>query len=532
MAIWETELYNNKVKFFGGVIDHPKSKDLSLSGVGKLHDIECVDWHYFLDKRLIAKAYKEVTIHDILLDWWNLYLKDEGINLGVVINPGPLLTEAVFNYVYLSDAMDALAERAAADWYIDADKNLHFFVRSENFAPHNFKEKDAIRDLEVGSAGEDYRNRQYIRAGKDTTDPQEIKFKGDGKNKSFVVPYELAFEPKVFVNGVEQRVGIRGLEENQDWYWNKGDKVVSQAESDDIPPLTSNDELKIIYQGFFDIVVLTQDQGAVAERMNVEGGTGFHDAVADEAYLTTRAAAFESANAKLKRFASIGRRITFRTYKTGLRAGQMTYMELPTYGLPKTEFLIESVKFSEIGTEDGRLWYDVSLVDGKATGGWANFFKKMANRDQKFVIRENIDEEEILITLASFSKTWQETDNPNIYRELFPGATLFPGNDAQHYPSFEPQDRVKYVTLYNGTTEIFRKPVLKQTELAPGVMVSVVLLLAYEANDMPITHVGWIGGSYATMAPNSGLIVDKQPFVKIKNDLESVQIEKTDIKGW
>lgn len=531
MAIWETELYNNKIKLFGGVIDQPKAKDLSLAGIGKLHDIQCADWHYFLDKRLIAKAYKEATTYDILLDWWNLFLKDEGISLGSILNPGPLLTEAVFNYVYLSDAMDALAEKAGADWHIDVDKRLHFFIRSENFAPVDIEEFSDIKDIEITPAAEDYRNRQYIRAGKDTTDPQTISYKGDGKNKTFLVPYELAFEPIVKVNGKEQTVGIRGLEDNTQWYWNKGDKVVSQKENDDsVKPLTAADTLEITYQGFFDIVVLTQDQGAINAMMLTEGGTGYHDAVTDEAYLTTRQSAFESANAKLKRYASIGNRVAFRTKIPGFRAGQLINLTFPSYGIKTTEFLIESVKYAELGTDDDRFLYDVVCVDGASTGGWANFFKKMANREQKFVIRENIDEEEILITLASFTKVWTETENPNIWRELYPNDPLYPGADL--FPSFSKENRVKYVTLYNGTTEIFRKPILKQMEYTPGQLTSVVLLLAYEANNVQITHIGWIGGGTATMTANTGTIVDKQPYSKIKNDLESVQIEKTDIKGW
>jgi hypothetical protein len=524
------EIYDNDgtTLIFGGVIDRPVAKYMSLASNAKFHGITCADWHYFADKRIIAKVYREMYAGDIVRDIITNYLAAEGITAGD-IQPGPLITEAIFNYVPTTDAFESLGEKSGFEWQIDENKAFHFFARSSFAAPANITETSDIKNVEVEPAAEDYRNKQYIRAGKDITDPQTKEYTGDGKNKSFVFPYELALEPIIKVNGVTQTVGIRGLEEGMQWYWNKGDKIVSQ--DDGGTPLNNTQTLQIIGQGYFDIVVVSYDQTAIDEMQAIEGGSGIHEDVLDDPYLTSRTSAFESASAKLRRYAKIGNRVTFDTKITGLRAGQLINIDLPTHGILETDFLIESVKAAELGTTDGRLIYQVSAVDGAATGGWANFFKKMATRGQAFVIRENIQENEILIVLDTFSKTWTQAENPNIFRKLYPSVTLYPGPTV--YPSFENVNRVKYLSFFNAANvEIFRKSIQKQTETTPGELVSTTLILPFEANGLPISYVGWFGGKGATAALGSGILIDKQPYSKEKTDMESIQIDKIDLKGW
>lgn len=514
---------------FGGVISRPVARFASLGGGGLIHGITCADWHYFADKRIIAKAYENTDAGDIVRDIITNYLADEGIQVGN-IQAGIEIVQAVFNYIRISDALDSLCEKAGFEWTIDANKFLHFFARSAFVAPVNITETSDIKNVEVEPAAEDYRNKQYIRAGKDVTDPQTVEFKGDGKNKSFIFPYELAKEPVVKVDGVTQTVGIRGLEDGQQWYWNKGDKIISQ--DDNVTPLSASQTLSVTGQGYFDIIVLSYEPDAIEAQKAIEGGTGIHEDVLDDPYLTSRAAAFESASAKLRRYARIGNRVTFDTKITGLRAGQLINIDLPSFDINETDFLIESIKASELGTHDGRLLYQVSAVDGAASGGWANFFKKMATRGQAFVIRENIQENEILITLGQFSKTWAQTANPNIFNPTLPNNTLYPG--ATVYPALYGYDRIKYVSFFDAANnEIFRKAVTKLTDNTTGTqLTTTALILPFEANAMDIAYIGFWGGSHATASFGTGVLIDKQPYVKRKTDAEMVQIEKIDLKGW
>src|SRR5690606_17365808 len=90
---------------FGGVIDRPVSRYLSLAGNGKIHQISCADQHYIADKRIVAKLYREELAGDIVKDLINSYLIDEGVTAGEIQN-GPVVIEAVFNYISFTQCME------------------------------------------------------------------------------------------------------------------------------------------------------------------------------------------------------------------------------------------------------------------------------------------------------------------------------------------------------------------------------------------------------------------------------------------
>lgn len=519
-------------KVFGGVIDTQPAGFLTLFGAGKRWAIHCTDYHYLTDKRIVAKYYENMAAGQIVRDLIVKYFYDEFITVGN-IQDGPIVTEAVFNYVTGTRCMEALAEKAGFEWNINPDKTLDFYERSTFIAPVTITENSKIKNITVEDEAKDYRNKQFVRAGKDLTDPQTQRFKGDGAAQSFTLGFPLGKEPQIKINGVlldnAADVGIKGLEDGKQWYWSKGDATIVQH--NEAAPLTDMDEIEITYQGLFDIVAVTWDQSEVEARKTTENNSGIYENVIDDPYATTRAAAFETANAKIKRFGKIGKKISFDTFITGLRAGQLLTIDLPSFDINNTQFLIESIQAAELGTDDGRCTYKITAVDGAATGGWADFFKKIATRGENFVLRENIKEDEVLVLLDQFNKTWTSVERPNIFAEVYPSNTLMPG--AMTLPMFEPQDRVKYMTLYNATGEFYRKAITKTDASTPGQNVATNFIAPFEANDVQITHIGWIGGKYASgTIGGDGILIDKQVYNREKNNIEAIQVDKIDLRGW
>lgn len=531
---------------FAGVIDTAVEARIPNLG-GLFHQISGVDWHYLSDKRIVAKAYANTLAGDIVRDLVASYLADEGIThtessssffvlpfleVGMdyavdSIQDGPAIIEAVFNYVSVTTALDSLAERTGFWWYIDKDKILHFKSRATYMAPWALTDDEisngnvAKGSLTIEHGNPKYRNRQYIIGGKDITDLQtEIK-KGDGSSQSFVVGFPVAKVPTITIDGVTpQTAGIRGVDTGKNWYWAKGDSVISQEQG--ATPLTALQTLHIVYQGEFSIVVISQDGVAVQDRVTLEGGTGYVEDVANEPNITTREAAFQSASQKLSRYGVIGRKIKFKTRKAGLAPGQLLPINLSLHNLNDAEALIESVSIS---TTDPIVWYTISAVEGPVTGSWAKLFYAMATNNQAYIVRENISEEQVLVTLGTFSKTWIEGENPNIFRAVLPGAALFPG--ASTYPQFDQALRVRYMAWFNGATELGRKAITQQT----GNLVSTTYLSPFEAN-VTTTHLGWFGGIKSTSEAGTGVLVDYQAYAKTKTSLEAIQIDKTDTKGW
>jgi len=244
---------------------------------------------------------------------------------------------------------------------------------------------------------EEYRNRQYIRAGQGISDPRTERFKGDGETRTFTVAFPIAKMPTITVNGNPQAVKIGQVEAGQgQWYWNSGEKTFYQDQNE--PVLTASDTVEITYQGFFPIIVVANEETAQFERKGVEGGTGIYESVEEAANIDSGEAAMEYAKGKLRRYARLGKKIHFNTWHSGLKPGQILNVFLPERNL-EGEYLIQNVTFTRIG---GKYWrYDVTAVSGEVVGGWARFFRKLVQKGQTFIIREN----EVLIRLVQFRDT-------------------------------------------------------------------------------------------------------------------------------
>ncbi len=396
----------NDVLIFGGVIDNPETVRAAPSGE-LLHPITCVDYHYFADKRLVAESYESKTCGFIVDDIFDKYLDAEGVTIGN-IDPGATLVEAIFNYVRVTDAYDALAEKAGFVWFIDENKALYFQARNTTAAPWTLTGADIVKGSgRLSGANPKYRNRQYIRGGKGTTAVRTETFTGDGVNVAFTVGYPIVKVPTVTVNAVGQTVGIKGIDTARDCYWSKGDPVVV-FDAGSIPGAVA---VVIVYQGEYDVLALAEDPAEIAALQAVEGsGTGYVEDIADEPTLTDTDALLDSGEAKLAKFGVSGQRFMFQTVRTGLKPGQLQTVNYPVLSL-SADMLIEAVT-TRVYT--GNLLYNVTVIEGPESGSWAELFKVLAHMKQEVIDRLNVGTEQILIILVLRSETWQIEEDINV----------------------------------------------------------------------------------------------------------------------
>lgn len=539
------EIYDDDELLFAGVIESSDFDRYSPTNK-RIHYVRAIDWVYLADKRVIAKAYENEYIGDIVRDIVDTILTHEGVTIDYIahstflapthpvdyppestVHDGPVISQVAFNYVRVSDALDSLAERAGYWWDIDHHKKLFFTHKTAYHAPFDIVPSICERgSIKVKNGNSRYRNVQYIRGARDITDPQTETRRGDGEAQSFFVGFKIAKVPTVEVsyNGspfVPQTVGIRGLESGKQWYWSKGDNVITQEEYD--APLGSSDVIRITYQGEFDIIVTSSLPDQIDSQAAIDGTSGIVEDVADETSITGRDAAFEAANSKLSKYGRPSKTLIFRTWRKGLRPGMLVTVRLPGHGLDGEQMLIESIR---IIYQSNTFWYDVKAVSGPENKSWASFFGQIAARG--LVLRENLQEEQIITTVENFSKIWPLSEQPNIFRVLYAADDLYPSDNL--YPSFDPAERVRYLAWYNGSTEVGRKPVTKQTQ-TDGSIESVTYLSPIDAVGT-ITHLGWIGGIDATESTGSGVVTDKQVFSKNKTQLEAIQVNKTDTRDF
>lgn len=367
---------------FAGTVDEYELI-MRQPNAGAVYRLQCVDWTQIAERRIVAEEYADTHAEAIIADLITEYLAGDGI-VGSYVEDGPLISKAVFPYVTAADAFTDLANEIGYAWYIDYDKQLHFFARSTNLAPVTGSSSvffaESVRKI---ATRDKYRNAQYIRAGNDITDSLTEQFTGDGKVRTFKCALPLATAPTITVNGAPKTVGILQVDTGYDWYWNKDSDSISQDNAGTV--LTTADTLSVTATFLYPLRMYGLEDSAISERQSVEGGTGIYEEIED-VQLDGRQLVADKLTAILRKYARVQARFDGETEQDGLRSGQLLTLSIPTYGLTGT-WLITNISIRD---EDGkRLRYRVTAVDGENLGGWQEFFSKIEAAGRDFSIREN-----------------------------------------------------------------------------------------------------------------------------------------------
>ena len=129
----EVIINNNGERIFGGRVLKIVSRTL---GDFAEFDVYCVDWIRDLDRNLVVEGYQEMTDKAIIEDIVNNYCGGTDITYDNVTQ-GVTVNQIVFNYVPPSQCFNEIAKLTGRNWYIDKNKDIHYFVRRTEHAPFN-----------------------------------------------------------------------------------------------------------------------------------------------------------------------------------------------------------------------------------------------------------------------------------------------------------------------------------------------------------------------------------------------------------
>jgi hypothetical protein len=120
---------------FGGFVTGVEVSAVDTQ-TGTRYSVECKDWSILFDTVTVNKSYGpydngftmvDYTDKTIVANLFSTYLSGEGFNASTYVNAQKLAMEIGFENVSLRAALNALAVRAGADWFIDGSKNLWWF---------------------------------------------------------------------------------------------------------------------------------------------------------------------------------------------------------------------------------------------------------------------------------------------------------------------------------------------------------------------------------------------------------------------
>jgi hypothetical protein len=120
-----------KVLIFGGTL--VTSEPIVSGGVLLLYQMTAMDWGYALDANVVKANYAGMDPQAIVEDLIANYAP-AGFTTNHVQKGNFNVSTIQFNYQALSKALQALATLIGWDWYVDPNKDIHFYFAEDNAA--------------------------------------------------------------------------------------------------------------------------------------------------------------------------------------------------------------------------------------------------------------------------------------------------------------------------------------------------------------------------------------------------------------
>lgn len=177
-----------------------------------------LDWEDIARIQIDIKSDASETVN-VTFDNWQL-VKTTAFRRDDVSDNAPTIDYIAFNYEEPSNALKRMANLFEWNWYIDEDKNVHFFQKFDKSAPFQLTDTNntyVFRSLKVKDQADQIRNSVYVR-GSDYLAPEitdELSHQADGINKIFKLGYKYA-DYTLEVNGTAVPVGVLNLQDYQD----------------------------------------------------------------------------------------------------------------------------------------------------------------------------------------------------------------------------------------------------------------------------------------------------------------------------
>lgn len=350
--------------WFAGLVDKTTPREIYSGSSKFIYSADCVDYTKWLSKKLAVEKYTNQTLdailNDLLTDYAVEFHKD-------TIPASPTLASKTFDYRYVGDCVQELANDTNYSWYIDYNKKLNFFKINDISAPYKLTESllttGHYRDLTIEVNKTQLRNRIYVKGGVYLSTMYTQEFLADGTQRSFRLNYPPRNPIYVYVDtgsgyGPAKTLAIDTPNASvADFVVNVTYAFIANL---DYATLSAGHKLKVTY--FYDVQVLTQDDDLASqeEMREIEGGDGIYSFLLSDTKITTIEEAHTRALQELTKYGTPIVQGSFITDQDGYRSGQTLTLEMPSWGFPNNQYMIQKVQSQLQGSN--KFFYKVDFA--------------------------------------------------------------------------------------------------------------------------------------------------------------------------
>ncbi len=346
-------------KVFGGVIVRIGEELRSAKLLE--YTVECSDYSQFLKRQLVTERYESTTVGAIISDLVATYTTDGFTTAGVA--GGLEIGSIAFNRLSVADCLQKLADAISYVWYVDYDKDIHFFPKNAEPGPAlSDTSGNFIYDsLEIREDLSQIRNAVLVQGGERESDtPRTELLSGDGTRSQFSLANKYAQLPTVEVGGVGQTVGVEFLDDDAlfDCMWNFNEKYLRFTAGNTPGSGTNNIEVSGTY--LFPIVVNVPNPGSIGE-------FGRYEFAITDKSIRSQEEAIARAIAELTSYQAQLYEGSFRSYEDGFRSGQVVRISSAQRS-KDIEVLIQSVSARMRDPLGEQFEYEVRFATLKSIG--------------------------------------------------------------------------------------------------------------------------------------------------------------------
>lgn len=396
-------------RIFGGGIVSVKQKAQVVNYLE--YQVECLDYSFYLDRRLVLERFRNKTITyiiDFILDKYDT----DGFTMSNV--SGDISIGSIsFNRITMSETIQKLADAVGYSWYVDYNKDIHFFPKNTEPAPFELNDTNGkyIWDsLEIDRSISQIRNAVFVEGGEEQGNERAEEFVATGDSESrryYRLANKFAEKPTVTVNTVEVDVGTEFLTDDTtvDAQWSFQEKYIRFTDGN-IPAV--DDVIDVSGIPLFPVIVRVQNPTSINEY-------GLWEFVVRDTSIQSRDEGLQRAQAELQAYRNGVVEATFNTYEAGLRSGQVITINSTIHGVNES-FLIQQVTMQTRTNDQAE--YRVKL----ATLRTISLVELLQNMLKDKGIREG--EQETLLTFLDFTDTGSSDEDDFTFTVTSPPYTI------------------------------------------------------------------------------------------------------------
>lgn len=401
-------------RVFGGVIVELEQQVTAYKLIR--WKVTCEDYTRLLDRRLVSDSFSNTTVDAVIAQLATTYFPT-GFTTNNVDCPVTVAT-INFNYKTLVKCIEELAEKTGYDWYVDYNKDLHFFDSQTNPAPFNLSDTTGTYEYEslvIRRDNSQVRNRIVVRGGEYLGAQFTSEIEANGTDFIFPLGYRYS-DFAASLTGNPLSVGIDYLD-NPDSYhalYNFQEKIIRFKQAD-----TPSAGAVMLVSGkpYLPVIVRLSSPSSISTFSVSEGGGGIYEHLILDKTITSKEEARQRARAELEIYATTLAEGEFTTYSHGLRAGQKISVVSATRGINEN-LIINRVIFQQFGSNSFN--YQVSLISTKTFDLIDLLIRFSQDKNKEVTITDN-DVVEVVVdktdamTIADALGTFSVTSMPYVW---------------------------------------------------------------------------------------------------------------------